>query len=356
MQLPTRWSIFCIVLMAAAALGWWAYSADTAHASLNGRIGFSGNPATNSGQNCTTCHATGAAVPTVTISGPASVAAGSTNLYTLLISGGPAQTGGLNVSVSNQRGVLTPAGADTQTLLGELTHSAPKAFSGNQLAFQFTWTAPTYNDTVTFYGAGNSSDNQQSLTGDGIGVTTFNVQVTGGSGGPPTVSPTPPPATLKLSPVVSGLTQPVDIQNAGDERLFVLEKAGHIRIIQNGVLLGTDFANLTDRVTAGGGNAETGLLGLAFHPDYQNNGYFYVNYTTGGSGTGDPLRTRISRFSVSAANPNLADLNSELVLMEYNQPFVNHNGGQLQFGPDGYLYISSGDGGSLAIRRIMARK
>ncbi|MCB0083053.1 MAG: PQQ-dependent sugar dehydrogenase, partial [Caldilineaceae bacterium] len=344
MQVPIRWSISIFVLIAVAGLGWWTYGADTAHASLNGRIGFSGNPATNSGQTCTTCHATGAAVPTVTINGPASVAAGSTNLYTLLISGGPAVTGGLNVSVSDERGVLTPGGPDTQTLLGELTHSAPKAFSGNQLAFEFTWTAPSYNDTVTFYAAGNSSDGQQSLTGDGIGQTTLNVQVTGGNGGPPTVSPTPPPATLKLSPVVSGLTQPVDIQNAGDDRLFVLEKAGHIRIIQNGALLGTDFANLTDRVTAGGGNAETGLLGLAFHPDYQNNGYFYVNYTTS-KPAGTPLRTRISRFSVSSANPNLADLSSELVLMEYNQPFSNHNGGQLQFGPDGYLYISSGDGG-----------
>lgn len=345
MHMPTRWSIFIATfVVAVAACGWWIYSAPAVHASLNGRIGFSGNPATNSGQSCTTCHAAGADVPTVTLTGPTSVVAGTTNLYTLLISGGPAQTGGFNVSVSNNRGALTPTGPDAQALLGELTHSAPKAFSGNQVAFEFAWTAPAHNDSVTLYGAGNSTNAQQNLTGDGIGLAVLNVEVTGGAGGPPTVSPTPPAATLKLAPVVSGLTQPVDIQNAGDERLFVVEKAGHIRIVQNSALLSTDFIDLTDRVTAGGGNAETGLLGLAFHPNYGVNGYFYVNYTTN-KPAGTPLRTRISRFSVNTGNANVANPSSELILMEYNQPFGNHNGGQLQFGPDGYLYVSSGDGG-----------
>jgi len=317
-----------------------------ATASLNGRVGFSGNPATNSGQTCTACHAMGATVPTVTLQGPTSVVAGSTNRYTFTLNGGPAQRAGLNVSVSNGRGSLLPTGADTQTLLGELTHSVPKAFNANQAQFTFTWTAPTFNDTVTLYAAGNSSDGQQSLTGDGIAATTLAIQVTGGDGAPPTVSPTPPAETLGLSLVASGLSQPTDLTHANDARLFVTQKPGQIMIIDNGNLLPTPFLDIATQVTAGGGNAETGLLGLAFHPNYTANGYFFLNYTTGGSGTGTPLRTRIARFSRSSANPNVADPTSQLILMEFNQPFTNHNGGQLHFGPDDYLYIATGDGGS----------
>ncbi|MCB0184430.1 MAG: PQQ-dependent sugar dehydrogenase, partial [Caldilineaceae bacterium] len=320
--------------------------AAPAVASLNGRVGFSGNPATNSGQTCTACHAVGAPTPEVTLTGPTTVSAGTTQLYTLTINGGPGQTGGLNVATSNNRGELSPTGADTQRLLGELTHSAPKAFSNGQLQFTFAWTAPTFNDTVTLYAAGNSSDGQQSLTGDGIGSTTLTVQVTGGDGNPPTVSPTPPAATLGLTLLVDGLSQPTELTHAGDARLFVTQKPGQIVIIENSTRLPTPFLDITDRVTAGGGNAETGLLGLAFHPDYATNGYFYVNYTTGGSGTGTALRTRVSRFSRNAAESNAADPASELILLEFNQPYTNHNGGQLHFGPDGFLYIATGDGGS----------
>lgn len=318
----------------------------SATASLNGRVGFSGNPATNDGQSCIACHAAAAAVPAVSLQGPAIVTAGSTNLYTFTISGGPAQTAGLNVSTSDNRGVLLPTGADTQALLGELTHSAPKAFTGNQARFVFSWTAPDFNDTVTFYAAGNSTDGQQSLTGDGIGTTSFTVEVTGGSGGPPTVSPTPPPATLGLERLISGMGQTTELTHAGDQRLFVAQKPGTIVIIENGTRLSPDFLDISERVTAGGGNAETGLLGLAFHPNYASNGYFFVNYTTGVAGTSDPLRTRVSRFSRSTNNANSANPASEVILMEFTQPFVNHNGGQLHFGPDGYLYIASGDGGS----------
>ena len=208
------------------------------------------------------------------------------------------------------------------------------------MRFTFAWTAPTFNDTVTLYSAGNSADGQQSLSGDGIGATSLTVQVTGGTGGPPAASPTPPPATLGLNRLVGGLTQPTDITHAGDSRLFVTEKVGRIQIIQNGALLPTPFLDLVGRVSAGDGTVETGLLGLAFHPNYKNNGYFYVNYTAG-----NPLRTRIARFSVTG-DANVANPNSELVLLEFAQPFNNHNGGQLQFGADGYLYIASGDGGS----------
>lgn len=135
--------------------------------------------------------------------------------------------------------------------------------------------------------------------------------------------------------------QPVDIQHAGDnsDRLFVVSQSGTISVFQNNsnVTSVKTFLNITDRVVSGG---ERGLLGLAFHPDYINNGYFYVNYT-GGS----PLQTFVSRFQVST-NPDSAVKSSELVLLSFTQPYTNHNGGQISFGPDGYLYIATGDGGS----------
>ena len=136
----------------------------------------------------------------------------------------------------------------------------------------------------------------------------------------------------------SGLNQPLGIENVGDSRLFIPEKPGTISIVNaNGSVEPTPFLDITNLVTT---NGERGLLGLAFHPNYTTNGYFYVNYTnTSGN-------TVISRFSVSADNPNLADENTELQLLTYNQPFANHNGGDLTFGPDGMLYIASGDGGS----------
>lgn len=135
--------------------------------------------------------------------------------------------------------------------------------------------------------------------------------------------------------------QPVDIQHAGDnsDRLFVVSQSGTISVFQNdpNVTSAKVFLNITDIVVSGG---ERGLLGLAFHPDYENNGYFYVNYT-GGS----PLKTFVSRFQVST-NPDSAIKSSELVLISFTQPYTNHNGGQVSFGPDGYLYIATGDGGS----------
>ncbi len=137
----------------------------------------------------------------------------------------------------------------------------------------------------------------------------------------------------------TGFNNIVDLANAGDARLFVVEQGGRIKIIdENGNTLSENFLNIQNKISSGGG--EQGLLGLAFHPDYTNNGFFYVNYTSGS------LNTRISRFSVTTNNPNIADPNSEIVLLEFDQPFGNHNGGDLAFGPDGYLYIGTGDGGS----------
>jgi glucose/arabinose dehydrogenase len=146
---------------------------------------------------------------------------------------------------------------------------------------------------------------------------------------------------LTTTRVASGLELPLFVssppQNPGT--LFILEQhTGKIKILRNGAVLPTPFLNIQDRVSNSG--SERGLLGLAFHPDYSINGYFYVDYTnTAGN-------TVISRFHVSA-NPDIADPNSETILLPITQPFSNHNGGMLAFGPfDGYLYIGMGDGGS----------
>jgi glucose/arabinose dehydrogenase len=134
---------------------------------------------------------------------------------------------------------------------------------------------------------------------------------------------------------------PVDITHAGDSRLFVVEQAGVIKVLDGRGPSATNklFMDISDRVTS---SAELGLLGLAFHPDYQQNGYFFVNYTRT---KGDNWETVISRFQVTA-DPDTADPTSELTLLQISQPHSNHNGGGLQFGPDGKLYISLGDGGS----------
>lgn len=138
--------------------------------------------------------------------------------------------------------------------------------------------------------------------------------------------------------VVSGLSQPVDLKAApGDSaRLFVVEQAGRIRVVRGGSLASAAFLDISARVGSGG---ERGLLGLAFHPGYAQNGRFYVNYT---DRAGD---TRLSEFRVSS-NPDLADAGSERQLLFVDQPFANHNGGGLAFGSDGKLYIGLGDGGS----------
>ena len=136
----------------------------------------------------------------------------------------------------------------------------------------------------------------------------------------------------------SGLIAPVCISNAGDSRLFVIDQHGLIVIVDStGNISPQPFLDISTRVTYGG---ERGLLGIAFHPHYKTNGYFYVNYI----GTGDS--THISRFRVNASNPEIADPSTELKMMTIYQPFVNHKGGNLCFGPDGYLYIGLGDGGS----------
>lgn len=148
----------------------------------------------------------------------------------------------------------------------------------------------------------------------------------------------PDPNAYTWQPLdIPSLQRPVDLQVDGSGRLFVIEKVGRIRIIENGQLLETPFLDISDRVGSNGN--EQGLLGLAFHPQYQENGRFFVNYT---DRRGD---TVIARFQVTS-DPSVADPNSETLLFGYDQPFPNHNGGVMTFGPDGYLYIGSGDGGA----------
>lgn len=146
--------------------------------------------------------------------------------------------------------------------------------------------------------------------------------------------------TIQASFLADSFTQPTDIANAGDSRLFITERAGRIRIINpSGTVLPTPFLDIQDRVD-NATHSERGLLGLVFHPDYPNTPYFYVNYTE--EDTGD---TVVARFTTTS-DSNIADAASELEILRLAQPAANHNAGDLNFGPDGYLYIGTGDGGS----------
>ncbi len=148
----------------------------------------------------------------------------------------------------------------------------------------------------------------------------------------------PPLPQIALQPVVTGLTRPVALAVAPNrpDWLFLVEQGGRIRIVEGEELRPTPFLDLSERVSCCG---ERGLLGLAFHPRYGENGFFFVNYT---DTAGD---TVVARYRV-LADPARADPASATVLLTIPQPFGNHNGGQLAFGPDGYLYIGTGDGGS----------
>lgn len=143
---------------------------------------------------------------------------------------------------------------------------------------------------------------------------------------------------IELELFATGVSNTVNIQHAGDSRLFVLDRDGLIQIVnENGILNNQPFLDIIDRVSDG--KDERGLLGLAFHPNYASNGYFYVNYVN------NSLETIISRFSRSDSNIQLADPNSELILMRIPQPYTNHNGGEIVFDNNGFLLIALGDGG-----------
>jgi glucose/arabinose dehydrogenase len=160
----------------------------------------------------------------------------------------------------------------------------------------------------------------------------------GASGCGSEAGPSPPQGTgVQLEQVAVGMSAPLYLTSPpGDPRLFIVEKTGAIRIVKDGAVLPDPFLNLSAQVSGGG---EQGLLGLAFDPDYASNGRLFVHYT-------DPAgQTRVSRFLVSA-DPDRADPATEQMLLTASQPFANHNGGQLTFGPDGFLYLGLGDGGA----------
>lgn len=158
---------------------------------------------------------------------------------------------------------------------------------------------------------------------------------------------------ITLTPFLSGFDQPIALTHAGDgsARIFVVERAGVVRVWQDGQVRVAPFLNISDKVISTCG--ECGLLGLAFAPDYVTSGEFYVYYTANAnvappSELGQPESgndTVVARYHVSS-DPNIADAESEEIILALNQPFRNHNGGQINFGPDGFLYIGLGDGGS----------
>ena len=144
--------------------------------------------------------------------------------------------------------------------------------------------------------------------------------------------------SINLEEFATGLTSPVEITNANDSRLFVVQQNGMIKIVQpNGAINTTNFMDISSKIVYGG---ERGLLGLAFHPQYLTNGYFFVYYNnTAGN-------IVVARYKVSTTDPNVADPNSEKILLNIPKPFQNHNGGSIHFAPDGKLWIITGDGGS----------
>ncbi|OIQ28982.1 MAG: hypothetical protein BM564_07135 [Bacteroidetes bacterium MedPE-SWsnd-G2] len=148
--------------------------------------------------------------------------------------------------------------------------------------------------------------------------------------------------TIGIEAFATGFDKPVNIKNAGDDRLFVVEQDGYIQILNSdGSVNDTAFLDIDSSVSQISGiGDERGLLGLVFHPDYATNGYFYVYYINNSNDT------VVSRFAKDADDDDLADATSESILLTIDQPFINHNGGDLAFGSDGYLYIATGDGGS----------
>src|SRR2546425_3414809 len=153
-----------------------------------------------------------------------------------------------------------------------------------------------------------------------------------------------PPPMLGLTSFVRGLNAPIGFEapNDGTNRIFIIEQAGTIRIIQGGVLLATPFLDITSKIESGG---EQRMIGPAIQPRLSANGRFYVEYTQR-SGTTGQLQSVIAEYQVPTAGSNQADPGSERPMLVVDQPYDNHNGGQLAFGPDGFLYIAFGDGGS----------
>ena len=145
----------------------------------------------------------------------------------------------------------------------------------------------------------------------------------------------PPP--IRLRTVLKAMRKPVQFTHDGTDRNFIVEQVGYVRIFRSGELVRRPYLDLSDKVFV---EYECGILGIAFHPQFQSNGLIYVNYTA----KRPKLKTIISEFRTDP-KADIVDVKTERVLLEIDQPFVNHNAGHLEFGPDGYLYIGMGDGG-----------
>ena len=155
----------------------------------------------------------------------------------------------------------------------------------------------------------------------------------------------PDPAAIKLTQIASGFTRPLYVTHAADgsDRIFLVEQVGKIWILKDGLLLEQPFLDIEDLISPGAitqSFSEQGLLGLAFHPEFQSNGIFFIYYTDRQGST------VVARYLADAENPDRADASSGEILFQLSQPYANHNGGHIEFGPDGYLYIALGDGGS----------
>ncbi len=203
---------------------------------------------------------------------------------------------------------------------GEIFQLLPAAAGGTQTVLLDT----ALNGVLSSFG----EDEAGEIHVVGLGGTVDRIDAGPPSGG-----------AIVLQPILTGLSSPLFVTHArdGTNRLFIVEQAGLIKVLQPGSTTPTIFLDITANVLSGG---ERGLLGLAFHPTYATNRRFFVNYTRQPDGA-----TVIAEYQASATDPNVADA-TETTLLTISQPFANHNGGMIEFGPDGFLYIGMGDGGS----------
>jgi glucose/arabinose dehydrogenase len=232
---------------------------------------------------------------------------------------------------------------------GRLTSHDPKHARGHPTMQYHTLVTGMLAGSLIVGAVASANDTADSKRGDDVSLMPEAPPIEAPEKVGPTFGLASAPTGLATTVVATGLVRPTTITHApgDDTRLFITERAGRIRIVDlnSNQTLPTPFLDISSIVNVGTQfGDERGLLGLAFHPDYDDNGYFYVYYI-GGSGSGFSV---IRRYSVSAENPNIADAGSALTLLTFTQPFTNHNGGWIAFGPDGYLYIASGDGGNSA--------
>ncbi len=257
-------------------------------------------------------------------------------LLTPLALGCGGDDGGGNVEPTPVTSVTVTAPRNTIAMGETVQLTATARDSRNQLVPGQTFEWSSSNEAVASVTPASAlvtglAEGSAEITATTNGIAgTITIGVTGGTG-------PPRPANLGLATVVSGLDFPTNLVSPpNDPRLFVTEKAGVIRVIKDGAVLPEPFLDLTGQVASQGG--EQGLIGLVFTPDYATSGRFFVHYTAAPSG-----ESHISSFRVSA-DPDRADPASETVVLSVSRPGTAHNGGQLQFGRDGFLYIGLGDG------------